>query len=214
MTGIDYEESGADSGFIPRRGPRTGIGFEMRGWRMWILGASGGEASSQRSNSDGGCIDGMPSGHPNPDPWRGMRGFLPPSPRRISLVTVIGMVLGGNLTCAATSKPTELTRSTTTSPLDEDVAYLMAILENTAVPRELRVGAAERIRGVRRRASVVRECAAAAAVSCPSRASPASRRASSSTTAPKIAASPSPLAPRVKDSHAPLFWRFPCPKFE
>ena len=148
MTGIDYEESGADSGFIPRRGPRTGIGFEMRGWRMWILGASGGEASSQRSNSDGGCIDGMPSGHPNPDPWRGMRGFLPPSPRRISLVTVIGMVLGGNLTCAATSKPTELTRSTTTSPLDEDVAYLMAILENTAVPRELRVGAASRLSGL------------------------------------------------------------------
>ena len=116
---------------------------------MWFLEASGGEATPERSNFDDGCIDGMPSGHPIADPRRGVRRSVVALSRRISVATVIGMVLSGNLTCAATSKSPELNRSTSTkttnSSFDEDVAYMVSILGNTAVPRELRVGAANRL---------------------------------------------------------------------
>ncbi len=111
---------------------------------------------------DGGCIDGMPSGHPIVDPLRGLIPSLAASPRRISLATVIGVVLSGNLTCAATpstsstsstssissnsiTKSPEVGRVSVNSRFDEDVAYLVSILENPAVPRELRVGAANRL---------------------------------------------------------------------
>ena len=70
------------------------------------------------------------------------------TPRGLSLATMIGVMLRGSLTCAATSKSTEAAerrRSVANVGFDEDVSYLVSILENTAVPRDLRVGAANRL---------------------------------------------------------------------
>ncbi|MFB0984879.1 MAG: hypothetical protein QMB94_01185, partial [Phycisphaerales bacterium] len=70
------------------------------------------------------------------------------TPRGLSLATMIGVMLSGNLTCAATFKSTEgaeRRRSVANALFDEDVSYLVSILENTAVPRVLRVGAANRL---------------------------------------------------------------------